>query len=378
MVKIMTINRSIKDSILKRWNDNKVLIVTGPRQVGKTTLITEICKSQGNYLFLNGDDYNTRNLLVDFSKKKWEAILGNHKTVFIDEAQRIPEIGLGVKIIYDQIPGVKVILSGSSAIDLNSEIKEPLTGRKWEFNLYPISWHELVNHTNYVEAYSDLENRLIYGMYPEVLMNESEREDVLYELSGSYLYKDLLEYDGIRNPKLLNDLLKALALQIGNEVSYNELSQLLQVDRATVEKYIDLLEKTFVVFKLQAMNNSQRNEIRNSRKIYFYDTGIRNAIIQNFNPLSLRNDVGALWENFLISERVKKNSYQKQRVFPYFWRNYYGQEIDYVETQNGIHSAFEFKWNEKRKAKLPSSFQKSYPESSFDVIHRQNFIDFVW
>ena len=205
-----------------------------------------------------------------------------------------------------------------------------------------------------------------------------EREDVLYALSGSYLYKDLLEYDGIRNPKLLNDLLKALALQIGNEVSYNELSQLLQVDRATVEKYIDLLEKTFVVFKLQAMNNNQRNEIRNSRKIYFYDTGIRNAIIQNFNPLSLRNDVGALWENFLISERMKKNSYQKQRVFPYFWRNYYGQEIDYVETQNGIHCAFEFKWNEKRKAKLPSSFQKSYPESSFEVINRQNFNDFVW
>lgn len=371
------IQRILKNKIVKKWNDKKVIVVTGSRQVGKTTLLMDLCREKGEFLLLNGDDATTQNLLSDFSKKKWESIIGKHTTIFIDEAQRIQNIGLGVKIIYDQLPGVKVILSGSSAIDLNSEIKEPLTGRKWEFSMYPISWEELVDYSNFIEAQSDLENRLVYGMYPEVIMNDADKKDILMELSSSYLYKDLLEYDGIRNPKLLSDLLKALALQLGNEVSYNELAQLLQVDRATVEKYIDLLEKTFVVFKLQALNNNQRNEIKNSRKIYFYDNGVRNAILQNFNPLSLRNDVGALWENFLITERIKKSHYEKTYAFQYFWRTYYGQEVDFVESQNGNYHAFEFKWNEKKKVKPPSSFKKSYPEATFRVVNRQNFTDFV-
>jgi len=328
-------------------------------------------------LFLNGDESSTQNILKDLSKTKWQSIIGKYKTVFIDEAQRIENIGLGVKIIYDQLPDVKVILSGSSSIDLNSKIKEPLTGRKWEFHLYPISWQEWVQHINYVNAYGDLENRLIYGMYPEVVCNNADKKEILTELSSSYLFKDLLEYDGIRNPKLLTDLLKALAFQIGNEVSYNELAQLLQVDRATIEKYIDLLEKTFVIFKLQALNNNQRNEIKNSRKIYFYDTGIRNAIIQNFNPLSLRNDVGALWENFLIADRMKKNAYDKNDVFHHFWRNYNGQEIDYIEVQNGDYHAFEFKWSEKRKVKIPNAFQKLYPECSFSVVSSKDFDRFL-
>jgi predicted AAA+ superfamily ATPase len=374
----MKVNRLLKGKILEKWDDRKVIIVTGPRQVGKTTLLTEICKEKGEFLFLNGDDFSVQNLLKEFTKTKWLSIIGKYKIIFIDEAQRIPDIGLGVKIIYDQIPEVKVILSGSSAIDLNSQTKEPLTGRKWEFHLYPIAWKEWVDKINYINAQSDLENRLIYGMYPDVLTHESDKKEILMELTSSYLFKDLLEYNGIRNPKILNDLLKALALQLGNEVSYNELSQLLQIDRATVEKYIDLLEKTFVIFKLPALNNNQRNEIKNSRKIYFYDNGVRNAILQNFTPLSLRNDVGALWENFLISERVKMNAYQKQTVFQAFWRNYHGQEVDYIETINGIQNAYEFKWNEKRKSKVPAGFQKNYPESNFTSINRSNFNDFVF
>lgn len=371
------INRTLHKRILEKWNDRKVIIVTGPRQVGKTTMLKAICESKGDFLFFNGDDAIVQGLLKDFSKKKWENLLGNYKTVFIDEAQRIENIGLGVKIIYDELPGVKVIISGSSAIDINSKIKEPLTGRKWEFSMYPISWQEWINHNNFLEAYSDLENRMLFGMYPDVVTNESEKLAILMELSSSYLYKDLLEYDGIRNTKLLNDLLKALALQLGNEVSYNELAQLLQVDRATVEKYIDLLEKAFVVFKLQALNNNQRNEIKNSRKIYFYDNGIRNAIIQNFNPLNLRTDTGALWENFLMAERAKKIAYQSLYVSQYFWRNYYGQEVDYVESLNGNYHAFEFKWHEKRKAKLPVAFKKTYPNSTFDLVNRVNFDAFV-
>ncbi len=374
----MNVSRLLKEKILEKWDDRKVIIVSGPRQVGKTTLLTEICKEKGECLFLNGDDFSVQNLLKEFTKTKWLSIIGKYKILFIDEAQRIPDIGLGIKIIYDQILNVKVILSGSSALDLNSQTKEPLTGRKWEFNLYPIAWKEWVDQINYINAQSDLENRLIYGMYPDVLTHESDKKEILMELTSSYLFKDLLEYNGIRNPKILNDLLKALALQLGNEVSYNELSQLLQVDRATVEKYIDLLEKTFVIYKLPALNNNQRNEIKNSRKIYFYDNGVRNAIIQNFTPLSLRNDVGALWENFLISERVKKHAYQRQTAFQAFWRNYHGQEVDYIETIDGIQNAYEFKWNEKRKSKVPAGFQKNYPESNFTSINRSNFDDFVF
>lgn len=373
----MYIERLLRNQIEKRWDDDRILLITGPRQVGKTTLLHKICNEKGDYLFLNGDDAATRESLTNISKKKWENIIGRHKTVFIDEAHRIDSIELGVKIIYDQIKGVKVLLSGSSAIDLNSRMKEPLTGRKWEFSLFPISWKEYMDHSNFIEARGDLENRLIFGMYPEVMTNAHDQEDLLYELANSYLFKDLYEYQGIRNPEMLTKLLVALALQMGNEVSYNELAQLLQIDRATVEKYISLLEKTFVIFRLPALNTNKRNELKNTRKIFFYDNGIRNAVLKNFNPLSLRNDVGALWENFLIAERMKYNYYSRIRHNAFFWRNYHQQEVDYVEEIKGQFYPFEFKWNPKKKAKLPSSFSKHYGDSHFDVIHRDNFEEFV-
>lgn len=373
----MYIERLLEKQIEKRWKDEKILLITGPRQVGKTTLLHKICRSKGEYLFLNGDDASTRETLSDLSRKKWEHIIGKYKTVFIDEAQRIDSIGLGTKIIYDQIKGVKVLLSGSSAIDLNAKMVEPLTGRKWEFSLFPVSWKEYVDHTHFVEARSDLENRMIYGMYPEVISNVHDQKDLLHGLANSYLFKDLFGYQGIRNPEVLTKLLAALALQMGNEVSYNELSRLLQLDRATVEKYIGLLEKTFVVFRLPALNTNKRNELKNTRKIYFYDNGIRNAILKNFNPLSLRNDVGALWENFLISERMKFNYYSKMDYNGYFWRNYHQQEVDYVEERQGNFLAFEFKWNPKKKVKLPSTFSKSYGKANFQFVHRDNFEEFI-
>ncbi len=357
---------------------NKAVVVLGARQTGKTTLLKKVCEDlDSDFLLLDCDDPFTRSLLEDRNTQELKRLIGSSRTVFIDEAQRVKNIGITAKIIIDQLQSVQLFISGSSALELANEVNEPLTGRKWEYMLYPISWSEVTNHYGYLQAMQQLENRLIYGMYPEVITNAGIEHIVLKNLASSNLYKDLLSYSGIRKPELLERLLQALALQIGNEVSFDELSNTLQVDKKTIRSYIDLLEKAFIIFKLKPLSRNSRKEISTNRKVYFYDLGVRNSMIANFNPLALRNDVGALWENFLIAERIKHLSYSETVVNCYFWRTTRQQEIDFVEERNGRMHAYEFKWNSKRKYKFPTTFSKLYPSSATTHITRDNFNDFL-
>jgi predicted AAA+ superfamily ATPase len=369
------IARTLEHVLKERFGRGKAIVVLGPRQVGKTTLVNH-CLADHEVLFLNGDDINVRRTLETAGGAVLKALIGKFTWVFIDEAQRIRDIGLVSKLIVDGFNDVQLVISGSSALDINQALQEPLTGRKFEYHLYPIGWEEFEDHVGYLEAQAQLEERLIYGMYPDVIVNRSNAQEILKQLASSYLYQDVLALSGIRRPELLEKLLQALALQIGNEVSYNELAQLLEVDKATVAKYIDLLEKTFIVFKLRSFNRNARNEIKNNRKIYFYDTGIRNAILNNFNALDLRADKGALWENFLIVERMKRNAYHQRHVNSYFWRTTTGQEIDYVEEANGILTAYEFKWKTQPKHKMPASFFTNY-KAKGELVDTSSFRDFV-
>ena len=372
------IHRTIANLIDERMFSGKTILLMGARQVGKTTLLKKL---QEKYslptLFLNADLPVVRERLTNVGVEDLRTFLGESKIVIIDEAQRIKNVGLTLKVIHENFSSIQLISTGSSALELANEINEPLTGRKWEFQIFAISWKELVDSSNFFEALDQLENRLLFGMYPAVLNNKGQEREILNELSSSYLYKDLLSYQGIRKPQIIENLLTALAFQVGSEVSYNELSRTLGIDKATVENYISLLEKAFVVFRLQAFSRNLRNEINTSRKIYFYDNGIRNAIIANFNPIGLRSDIGALWENFLISERIKKN--QNERLFAktYFWRNHAQQEIDFIEEKDGKIDAFEFKWNPKAKVKFPASFIESYAPEKTMVISRNNFHEFI-
>lgn len=374
----MSIQRKLRNHLISKWDSGKVILVTGPRQVGKTTLIHSLCREKGDYLFLNGDDPEDRVLLEDAGEKKLRQIIGDHSRIFIDEAQRIKNIGILLKIIHDQIDNVSVLASGSSVIGLNEEINEPLTGRKWEFNLFPFSWEELNQHFGYLENQKNLSSYLIYGMYPEVITHPNEKEDILKELTKSYLYKDLLQHKGIRKPELLDKILLALALQVGQEVNYNELANLVRADRSTVEEYISLLEKTYVIFRLLPLSRNIRNEISTSRKIYFYDNGIRNAIIGDFKPIEFRQDIGALWENFMVSERIKKLRYDAWSGRYYFWRTYQQQEIDWIEESESKFNAFEFKWNPKKgKSKFSKTFLANYPVESTAVISPKNLDEFL-
>jgi predicted AAA+ superfamily ATPase len=365
----------LQKALGSRFHKGKAIVLIGSRQVGKTTLV-EACMKDADVLFLNGDDPDVRDLLEDAGVSKLKAILGAHKWVFIDEAQRIPQVGMIAKIITDQFKGVQLILSGSSALEINDSTQEPLTGRKFEYHLFPISWEEFEDHFGYMEASAQLEERLIFGMYPDVINNRADAREVLKQLTSSYLYKDVLAVTGIKKPELLDKLLKALALQVGNEVSYNELSSLLEIDKATVAKYIDLLEKAFIVFKLHSFSRNQRNEIKSNRKIYFYDNGIRNMVINNLNPLDLRADKGALWENFLIAERLKVQAYHQLHANNYFWRTVQKQEVDFVEERDGNISAFEFKWSSHGKKKIPAAFLHQYAAEGM-VVDRDNFREFV-
>jgi uncharacterized protein len=372
---MMEIARLQKQWIKDKLYKGKVIVVIGPRQVGKTTLINEVLKTE-NFLFLDGDDPTIRELLNTPNTEQLRGILGSYPLVFVDEAQRIKDIGITLKIIHDRFNDIQVLVSGSSSFELSGLTQEPLTGRKWTCFLYPISWEEWEKHAGFVRAEQSLEERLVFGMYPEILTNVAEQKELLLELSDSYLYKDIFSLGLIKKPDAIHRLLQALAYQVGNEVSFNELSNLLKIDVKTVISYVELLEQSFVIFRLGTFSRNLRNEIKTNKKIYFYDNGVRNALINNFSPVSLRNDIGALWENFLISERMKFLEYHKLNREIFFWRTKFRQEVDFVETFDGKVLGFEFKWNPKQKVSFPASFVEPY-NAETKVIHRQNFREFV-
>jgi len=370
------INRTLEENILSKLHKGKAIIVVGPRQVGKTTLLKRILQSVSSVLILNGDDPTTQRILNRPNLMQLKQILGNSKVVFIDEAQRINEIGITAKLIVDEFPSVQLIMSGSSAFELSQQTHEPLTGRKWSFNLWPISWQEWQNHIGYVQSEQDLENRLVLGFYPDVLNNQTDSGRVLMELADSYLYKDVLIYGNLKKPEEIQKLLQAIAYQVGNEVSLRELGEIVGVDPKTAERYIGILEKAFIIFRLNPFSRNLRNEIKSNRKIYFYDNGIRNAVIGQLQPLSARQDIGQLWENFLISERLKQLSYSNLLHNKYFWRTAQQQEVDYVEERDGKLFGFEFKWSEKRKFSFPKTFTSNYNSENL-LVNRENFRDFL-
>ena len=369
------IKRQLFSDLENKLFKGKTIVLIGPRQVGKTTLIENLLLDN-DHLFLNGDDPTVRRILSSIDTENLKSLLGDHRVVFIDEAQRIDNIGLTAKLIHDQFKDKQLILSGSSAFELNNATTEPLTGRKWEYRLYPISWAEFENHIGYLKAEQQLDLRLVYGLYPDVINNIGQEGEVLQQLTESYLYKDVLAYSGIRKPEVLEKLVRALAYQISSEVNYSELSNMLQIDKNTVASYVRLLEQAFVVFRLPSFSRNLRHEIKTNQKIYFYDNGIRNMVIGNLNPLSVRDDKGALWENFLVSERLKRHAYTKSLTKMYFWRTKAQQEIDLVEEAASKLNAFEFKWNKKARAKFPTTFLNAY-DAETELISRENFRDFL-
>lgn len=370
----MIIKRELEESIRQRLFKGKAIIIYGPRQSGKTTLVEQLTRDySGTTLFLSGDDSDVRDLLSKAASTRLQAFFGPKRLVVIDEAQRIPGIGLTMKLITDQIKDVQLIATGSSAFELADKTSEPLTGRKYEFHLYPLSFGEMAAESNLLAERRLLKHRLVFGMYPEIVTHPGEEQELLRLLAGSYLYKDLLMLEDIKKPALLEKIIRALALQLGSEVSYSEISQLVGADNKTVEKYIDLLEKAYVVFVLPAFSGNERNEIKKGRKIYFYDNGIRNAVVNNFSQVESRADTGALWENYLITERLKYLSNHSKFSRRYFWRTRTQQEIDYLEEADGRLCAWEFKWNTGNKLRIPKSFSAAYPEAKMSLITPDNY-----
>ncbi len=372
------IQRAQSERIKSLIGSGKAITLMGARQVGKSTILHSLLDGDGDVLWLNGDDDDVRETFRNMTSTRLRAIIGNRKIVVIDEAQRIEEIGLRMKLITDQIPGVQVIATGSSSFELSSKINESLAGRKRELKLFPLAFSEMVRQTSFLDEHRMIPHRLVFGYYPEVVTRPAEEKTVLKELVDSYLYKDLLAIDNLRKPDVFVRLLKALSLQIGNQVSYNELGQLLGVDPKTAEKYIDILEKSYIIFRLGSFSGNLRNELKMTRKVFFWDLGVRNAVIGNFAPLENRTDSGALWENFVISERMKIKEYDSSFAQSYFWRTKDQSEIDYIEEEDGGVKAFEFKWNpSKSGTKCPSSFASAYPGASFTVVTPDNIEEFL-
>lgn len=371
------INRLIVNNINKNIGSHKAIILMGARQVGKTTCLKQLFGEAQNVLWLSGDEPDVRAIFEDITSTRLKSIIGNNKIIIIDEAQRISDIGMKLKLITDYIPDVQLVATGSSSFDLANKVNEPLTGRKWEYKMFPLSFGEMVSHHGLLEEKRQIPTRLIYGYYPEVVTSSGDARDILLQLSDSYLYKDILMWEQIKKPDKLLKLLQALAFQVGSQVSYNELGQICGLDSKSIEKYVLLLEQTYVIFRLGSFSRNLRNELKSSRKIYFYDNGIRNAIISNFSEIELRTDVGALWENFLVSERVKKLNYDHIRCNSWFWRTLQQKEIDYLEEKDGVLSAYEFKWSKKEGFKVPAQFSTAYPGSPFTIVNTDNVEDFL-
>ncbi len=379
------IKRQLEQVIKSHMFHGKAIILLGARQVGKSTLFEQILSSsdlpvsQEQILKLYCDDAQARLLLEHADNlNDMRQLVGNHKIIYVDEAQRIQGVGIILKLITDHFKDVQLLITGSSSFMLQGKLNEPLTGRKFEYHMFPISTQELMNDGGLLRIRQSFESRLIYGSYPDVINGMDNIRDVLLGLSGSYMYQDLLSMEGVRKPVFLEKLLVALALQVGSEVSYNEIAQIVGTDSKTVERYIDLLEKCYIIFRLNGLSRNLRNELKKSKKIYFYDNGIRNALIQNFNPINLRQDMGALWENFFISERIKYNHYNGKYANIYFWRTKEQQEIDYIEECDGKMTAFEMKWNpNKSKTTFPKSFLEAYDIKETVVITPDNYLDWL-
>jgi len=371
------IARTIEKLILQKLPDKKAIILFGPRQTGKSTLLKQLLKDNSYVLWLYGDQPQTQAIFEDMSEAKTKTIIGGKKIIVLDESQMINNIGIKLKIFTDYLEGVKVIATGSSSFDLANKINEPLTGRKWEYQLLPLSFTEMAHASSIAEEMKYLETRLIYGYYPEIALNPGEEKIRLLELVNSYLYKDVLVWENLQKAEKITKLLQALAFQTGSQISYSEIGSITNMDSKTVEKYIDLLEKSFIIYRLSSYSGNLRNELKASKKIYFYDNGVRNALISAFNPLELRDDIGKLWENFMMAELLKKDLYAKNFAHRWFWRNKQQQEIDLIHEADGIFTAYEFKWNEKKKVSCPPSFKTAYPEIQYHVINKENFIEYI-
>jgi predicted AAA+ superfamily ATPase len=375
------LKRAVFQHFGKKVLPNKVLILLGARRVGKTELIKNYLQTipDGSYLQLNGEDINDANLLKERSVANYKRLLLHIDLLVIDEAQTIPDIGLILKLIVDAIDGIKIIATGSSIFDLNNNLGEPLVGRKNTLYLFPLAQMEYSQYENYKQTTEKLEERLLFGSYPELIQYSDweDKKEYLYEIMNSYLLKDILVFEGIKHADKIYDLLRLIAYQLGKEVSLQELANQLQMSKNTVANYLDLLSKVFIIFKVEGFSRNLRKEIVKSSRWYFYDNGIRNGIINNFNRLDSRTDVGDLWENYLAVERVKKQNYLKIKTNNYFWRTYDQQELDWLEEKGEELAGFEFKWSETKKVKIPAAFAKAYPEATFEVINKSNYLDFI-
>lgn len=371
------IKRALEEQITGKLGTGKAILLLGARQLGKTTLLKKLFSNSPETLWLNGDEPDVQSMFEGVSSSRLRTMFSAYKTVVLDEAQRISDIGLKLKLITDNIPEIQVVATGSSAFELANKVHEPLTGRKWEYRLFPLSFGEMVQHHGFIEEKRQLHTRLLYGYYPEIVSNPGNERELLKSLTDSFLYKDILLWENIQKPDKLIKLMQALAFQIGNQVSFNELSSLVGLDNKTVEKYINLLEQVYIIFRLGTYSRNLRNELKSSRKIYFYDTGIRNALIAAFQPVPLRQDIGALWENWIMSERLKYLHYQNIWANTYFWRTSQQQEIDYVEERDGQLFAYEFKWNPVKRISFPKTFTENYRPDVQEVVTSENFDGFL-